>query len=49
LDWYGFFILGGVKIGQGSIVSARSVVAKDVDPYTIVGGVPAKKIGEVPK
>jgi acetyltransferase-like isoleucine patch superfamily enzyme len=42
-------ILGGVTIGEGAIVSARSVVTKSVDPYTIVGGVPAKKIGIVPK
>lgn len=37
-------ILPGVKIGEGSIVAAGSVVTKDVLPYTIVGGVPAKVI-----
>lgn len=37
-------ILPGVCIGKGSIVAAGSVVTKDVQPYTIVGGVPAKKI-----
>lgn len=37
-------ILCGVKIGRGSIIAAGSVVTKDVLPYTIVGGVPAKKI-----
>jgi acetyltransferase-like isoleucine patch superfamily enzyme len=42
-------ILGGVRIGEGAIVSARSVVTKDVEPFTIVGGVPAKIIGKVPK
>jgi acetyltransferase-like isoleucine patch superfamily enzyme len=48
--WIGMdaLILGGVTIGDGAIVSARSVVTKDVAPYTIVGGIPAKKIGEVP-
>ena len=37
-------ILDGVRIGRGAIVAAGSVVNKSVDPYTIVGGVPAKKI-----
>lgn len=37
-------ILPGVRIGGGSIVGAGSVVTKDVEPYTIVGGVPAKVI-----
>lgn len=39
-------ILKGITIGDGSIVAAGSVVTKDVEPYSIVGGVPAKKIGE---
>lgn len=42
---YGSIILSGVKIGKGSIVAAGSVITGDVDPYTIVGGVPAKKLG----
>ena len=42
-------ILKGVRIGEGAVVSAGSVVTKDVEPYTIVGGIPAKKIGERPK
>lgn len=39
-------ILPGVTIGQGGVVAAGAVVTKNVDPYTIVGGVPAKIIGE---
>ena len=39
-------ILPGVTIGEGAVVAAGSVVTKDVAPYTIVGGVPAKVIGE---
>jgi len=37
-------VLDGVTIGEGSIVAAGSVVNKDVPPYSIVGGVPAKII-----
>ena len=37
-------IKGGVKIGHGSIIGMGSVVTKDVEPYTIVGGCPAKII-----
>ena len=39
-------ILGGVMIGDGSVVAAGAVVTKDVPVNTIVGGVPAKAIGE---
>ena len=44
--WIGFrsTILSGVHIGQGAIVAAGSLVTKDVPPYAIVGGVPAKVI-----
>lgn len=37
-------IMHGVRIGEGAIVAAASVVTRDVEPYTIVGGVPAKSI-----
>lgn len=43
---YGSIILTGVKIGQGSIIASGSVVTKDVQPYSIYGGVPAKKISD---
>lgn len=39
-------ILPGVKIGKGAVVAAGAVVVKNVDEYSIVGGVPAKVIGE---
>ena len=39
-------ILPGVKIGKGAVVAAGAVVTKDVPSRTIVGGVPAKEIGE---
>lgn len=39
-------ILPGITIGEGAIVAARAVVTRDVAPYTIVAGVPARLIGE---
>ena len=39
-------ILPGVKIGKGAVVAAGAVVTQDVKPFEIVGGVPAKPIGE---
>jgi len=45
----GALILGGVTIGDGAIIAARSVVTKNVEPYTIVAGIPARRIGEVPQ
>lgn len=39
-------ILHSVEIGEGAVVAAGAVVTKSIEPYTIVAGVPAKKIGE---
>jgi acetyltransferase-like isoleucine patch superfamily enzyme len=41
---YGAIIMSGVHIGNGAIIAAGSVVVKDVESYSIYGGVPAKKI-----
>jgi len=40
-------ILPGVTIGEGAVVAAGAVVTKDVPPYTVVGGIPAKKIKKI--
>ncbi|MBQ8046998.1 MAG: acyltransferase [Prevotella sp.] len=39
-------ILPGVTIGHGAVVASGAVVTKDVEPFCVVGGIPAKKIGE---
>ncbi len=45
--WVGFgaIVLSGVRIGRGAIIAAGSVVTKDVEPYAIVAGNPAVKVG----
>lgn len=40
-------VLEGVKVGKGAVVAAGSIVVKDVEPYTVVAGVPAKLIKKV--
>lgn len=42
---YGTVVLSGVTIGEGSIIAAGSIVTRDVGPYSIVGGNPARSIG----
>lgn len=44
--WIGYeaVIMSGVHIGDGAIIGTRAVVTKDVEPYTIIGGLPAKPI-----
>lgn len=46
--WIGYRVTvsAGVTIGRGAIVASGSVVTKDVEPYTIVGGVPAVEVGK---
>ena len=41
-------ILTGVNIGEGAVVCAGCVVTKDVEPYAVVAGIPAKKVNERP-
>jgi len=43
---YGAIILSGVNIGEGSIVAAGTLVTRDVGPFSIVAGVPARVLGE---
>jgi maltose O-acetyltransferase len=43
---YRAIILPGVTIGEGAVVAAGAVVTRDVEPFAIVAGVPARKVGE---
>jgi acetyltransferase-like isoleucine patch superfamily enzyme len=43
---HGSIILAGVRIGRGAVVAAGSVVLKDVEPYSVVAGVPAARVKE---
>jgi len=43
---YRAIILPGVTIGEGAVVGAGAVVSRDVEPYTIVAGSPARQVGE---
>ena len=49
--WLGsnVIVLPGVHIGEGAVCCAGCVVTKDVLPYSVVAGIPAKKVGERPK
>lgn len=42
----GVIIMGGIRIGDGAVVGAGSIVTRNISPYTIVAGSPAKKIRE---
>ena len=41
---HGATIMHGVRIGEGAVVAAGALVTKDVEPYTVVGGVPARPL-----
>lgn len=49
--WIGYraIILPGVTIGEGAVIGAGSVVTKDVEPFAIVAGNPARKVGDRPR
>lgn len=42
-------VLPGVSIGEGAVCCAGCVVTKDVEPYAVVAGIPARKVGERPR
>lgn len=43
----GVIILSGITIGECSVIGAGAVVTQDVEPYTVVAGVPARKIKDI--
>lgn len=49
--WLGsnVIVLPGVHIGEGAVCCAGCVVTKDIEPYTVVAGIPAIKVGERPR
>ena len=49
--WLGsnVIVLPGVHIGEGTVCCAGCVVTKDVEPYAVVAGIPAKKVNERPR
>lgn len=49
--WLGanVIVLPGVTIGEGAVCCAGCVVTRDVEPYAVVAGIPAKKVNERPK
>lgn len=49
--WLGcnVIILPGIEVGEGAVICAGAVVTKDVEPYAVMAGIPAHKVGERPK
>ena len=49
--WLGsnVIVLPGVHIGEGAVCCAGCVITKDVEPYAVVAGIPAKKVSERPQ
>ena len=45
----GTIVMPGVTIGEGAVIAAGSVVSRDIPPYTIAAGSPAKVVKELPK
>ena len=42
-------VVGGVTVGEGAVIMGGAVVTKDVEPWTIVAGVPARQVGSRPE
>ena len=49
MDWICATILKGVTVGEGAVIAAQSVVVRDVEPYTVVAGNPARAVREIKK